>query len=446
MNDLVDQHRIFLHIQEDMRMKSGVAESKAHSTSGSSRWSTSRRNSDILIDHFTKYCEAFVKLAILVCIVNMLQGCFPLWGKVEIKGDNEQQLLGVWDSLKNSSDVQPVRMLYIHGMGIYTDMEFAQTFANSLTEKLNLTKGGCEEEIPLQNNLETSPGGQLPQAKLSICTYADSQRRTLQLYAVRWSPLTEGIKKAVLSYDSAENYEDDRVKYNREMKKEVMNESLSDPLLYLSPHYQDDLQLVMQQAICFIASRNDSCETVKPTMGVQQNNRGLFIITESLGSTMLYDTLKKIYRDGDSLKAAGEKLIRDSVVHYMFANQLPLLCLGRYDPAPGDKGRDCITNTGTKAAQQDKPLTIVAFSDPNDLLSYPLKKEQFQELAISNPVAVTNVLLNVEKWTLLYVFVHPHDAHTGHRKNADVLQIIACGIDNKKPKECKPAPTRAGMF
>lgn len=372
-------------------------------------------------------------------------------GGVKIKGDDDQKLPGVWDSLKKSSDVQPVRMLYIHGMGIYQSTNYVQPFAGRLTQKLGLTLKACEE-IPLQTEAKPPQlNRQLSHASISICSYADSQKRTLLLYTVLWSPLTAGIKKAVLGYDSAEIYVDDRAWLSKRIKKDVMNDSLSDPLLYLSPKYQPKLRLVMRQAICVVASRNDSCATMTPTMPAgQQNSEGLFIVTESLGSTMLYDVLREIYKEQDGLKEAGKKLINDSVAHYMFANQLPLLCLGRYSDAPDSEGWSCVTGVGTTkkddgADLRDKQFKIVAFSDPNDLLSYPLEKQQFKDFSESKSVAVTNVLLHVEKWAL-FGLAYPHTAHTGHRENADVLQIIACGIASKKPGECKPAPTLAGEF
>ncbi len=436
-------------------MKSVVAGFQKHSMRRFSRCSTSKTNSPgsmDQLDQFHEYCGIVVKLAVVVCLVSILQGCYPLVGVIKIQGDDEQQLSGVWESLKASSDLQPVRMLYIHGMGVYRSTNYVQPFASRLTQKLGLTLKACEK-IPLQTEAKPPQfNGQLSHASISICSYVDSQKRTLLLYTVLWSPLTEGIKKAVLGYDSAENYVDDRAWLSKRMKKDVMNDSLSDPLLYLSPKYQLKLRLVMRQAICVVASRNDSCATLTPTIPVgQQNSAGLFIVTESLGSTMLYDVLREIYKEQVGLKEAGKKLISDSVAHYMFANQLPLLCLGRYSDAPDSEGWSCVTGVGTTkkddgAELRDKRFRIVAFSDPNDLLSYPLEKQQFKDFAESNSVTVTNVLLHVEKWALVPGLAYPHTAHTGHRENADVLQIIACGITNKKPGECKPTPTLADEF
>lgn len=431
-------------------MSSGAAGLEMNDMRQFSRCTRSRINSQIFIDWLLQYGVVALEVAVLICIVSILHGCYPLVGGIEIQGDNELQLSGVWDSLKQSTEEQPVRMLYIHGMGIYHSTEFVEPFANRFTEKLGLTLKGCKENTLQTEAKSPRPGGQSPHALLSVCTYTGSQNRTLMLYTVLWSPLTEEIKKDVLGYDSAAIYEGERAFFSKTLKKDVMNDSLSDPLLYLSPNYQNKLRVVMQQAICFVASRNDDCATTKPTLtGIPLKNSGLFVITESLGSTMLYDTLKRIYRSGDGLKAAGEKLLRDSVVHYMFANQLPLLCLGRYNDDHGPGGRHCIDEGGTTKIlsyeSQDKPFKIVAFSDPNDLLSYPLKKQQFKDFSENKSVEVTNVLLHVEKWAFMGL-AYPHTAHTGHRESPDVLQIIACGIDNKKPKKCKPAPTLAGGF
>lgn len=382
------------------------------------------------------------RLFIVTCIVTTLQGCLPLW-HFEIQGENEQQLPGVWHSLQQSSPEHPVRMLYAHGMGIYWSTNYAQSFTSKLTEKLDLTpKGQCHPVKELQPAIKLAETGERAlNASLSICEYADTQGHTLRLYSLLWSPLTAWIKDSVLGYDSAAEYKEHRVRVNKEIKEELMNNSLSDPLLYLSPHYQPVLRLAMRQAICFVASGDETCGSTNPRMTrIRQDEDKLFIITESLASAMMYDTLKAIEQENKGLTptshAAG-KLLNNSVVHYMFANQLPLLCLGRYDPGSTHCVTDLLTAKAEPPLDSHTPLAIVAFSDPNDLLTYPLKKWQFQQFSLHRPVAVTNVLLNVEKWAWLFVFANPNTAHTGHRDNSDVIEIIACGIANKKAAPCR---------
>jgi hypothetical protein len=387
-------------------------------------------------------CSHAWSLFILTCMITTLQGCLPLW-HFEIQGANEQQLPGVWHSLQQSSPEHPVRMLYAHGMGIYWSTDYVQPFATKLTEKLGLApKNQCQPVKELEPAIKLAEaGGRNLNASLSICEYGDTRGHTLKLYTLLWAPLTARIKNSVLGYDSAAEYKDPRVRVNKDLKEELINDSLSDPLLYLSPHYQSVLQLVMRQAICFVASGNETCASTNPRLtGIQQDEDKLFIITESLASAMMYDTLKAITLENKDLKPASHaagKLLNNSVVHYMFANQLPLLCLGRYDPGSTHCVTDLLAAKIDPPLGSHAPLAIVAFSDPNDLLTYPLKKRQFQQFGLHRPVVVTNVILNVEKWAWLFVFANPNTTHTGHRNNSDVIEIIACGLANKKAATCK---------
>src|SRR5213596_1490751 len=109
------------------------------------------------------------------------------------------------------------------------------------------------------------------------------------------------------------------------------------------------------------------------------------------GSYMCYDTLLKMSR-GERIM--GEKeysadVVQDLIGHtnyvYMLANQLPLLELSEVsNPLPLGHAPDTAVKALAEIRRQNKPkirpqqppapfaLHLVAFSDPNDLLSYPL--------------------------------------------------------------------------
>lgn len=74
------------------------------------------------------------------------------------------------------------------------------------------------------------------------------------------------------------------------------------------------------------------------------------------------------------------------------------------------------------AAASVDGLTLVAFTDPNDLLSYTLQKEKYERPG----VAVHNVLVsNARTW--FGAFENPVDAHVRYLDNPDVGRLIACG-------------------
>jgi len=69
------------------------------------------------------------------------------------------------------------------------------------------------------------------------------------------------------------------------------------------------------------------------------------------------------------------------------------------------------------------PLTLVAFTDPNDVLSYTLPPERYA----SERVKVFNILVsNAPTW--LGLLERPDSAHLDYLKNPDVGRLMACGV------------------
>lgn len=64
---------------------------------------------------------------------------------------------------------------------------------------------------------------------------------------------------------------------------------------------------------------------------------------------------------------------------------------------------------------------MVAFTDPNDLLSYAL-----HEWAPLAPFPLADVIVSNEPTLFGYV-ERPDTAHTGYRDNRAVMRLIACG-------------------
>jgi hypothetical protein len=130
----------------------------------------------------------------------------------------------------------------------------------------------------------------------------------------------------------------------------------------------------------------------------------------------------------------------------MLANQLPLLTLADVQ-APGTADvaeatasakpyqslksvalqRNVATSEPVTGAPTASPkLSIVAFSDPNDLLSYPLPGWLQSENA-----SISNVSISVVQSALYVPFLgwiyNPEPAHTGYAINDDVVDLILNG-------------------
>ncbi len=129
---------------------------------------------------------------------------------------------------------------------------------------------------------------------------------------------------------------------------------------------------------------------------------------------------------GESLAAARQALAGTQII-YMAANQIPLLDLR--DPAeiaglaPAetlDRLRRAITPLDTLGAES-ADMKAVAFTDPNDLLSYEL------DTADDRNVNVRITIASV----LFFYFANPWEAHTGYLESEKVWQYIACGSDRE---------------
>ena len=121
---------------------------------------------------------------------------------------------------------------------------------------------------------------------------------------------------------------------------------------------------------------------------------------------------------------------------YMLANQLPLLELSevsnplplRHAPATAVKALAEIRRQNKPRARLQRPqaplaLHLVAFSDPNDLLNYPLDQSSIS----GSTIVYSNVAVSVERSAILGVFAWPMTAHTGHDKSKVVMDLLAFG-------------------
>jgi hypothetical protein len=171
-------------------------------------------------------------------------------------------------------------------------------------------------------------------------------------------------------------------------------------------------------------------------------------LSESLGSKVLGDALVC------STPAVAERvypqLARTSHL-FLGANQIPLLNLGHRGPGcpavlarrdrtplglrPGDGGVHGLAELikraqSVRAEFVAEPTIVVAFTDPNDLLSYTVASDDFGGLPVVN-VIVSN------DWTWFGAFENPLTAHEGYRVNDDVTDILRCGRRGVEGDACK---------
>ena len=81
----------------------------------------------------------------------------------------------------------------------------------------------------------------------------------------------------------------------------------------------------------------------------------------------------------------------------------------------------------------------MAFTDRNDLFTYPLQKEQLHLIGLTGDPL--NVIVENGGFTMILPsfpsITDPVKSHTGYQENPSVVKMLACGTVKKKLRECK---------
>jgi hypothetical protein len=249
---------------------------------------------------------------------------------------------------------------------------------------------------------------------------------TVRFHALVWSPLTAALKHQ-LDYDmtgtpsvctAAGECKPKRTSLNGYVKDNLLNDCLSDAVIYQGESHVP-IRDAMVRTIARVIDSNPDSEAP------------LVVVAESLGSKMLFDALSAMLESWQpQTRALGRQAARRLGLLFMAGNQLPILGLADQVPAlRASLTQDALQhfldlrrrqpNRRTETLQR---LAIVAFTDPNDLLSYRLLPARYA----APDVAVADVLVsNDSSWFGL--IENPMTAHLDYLANPDVGTMIACG-------------------
>jgi hypothetical protein len=249
---------------------------------------------------------------------------------------------------------------------------------------------------------------------------------TVRFHALVWSPLTSRLKRQ-LDYDATGTPTDcahdevckpKRAKLNGVVKDWLLNDCLSDALIY-----EGDSHETMRDAMV---------DTVSQVLEANPDDGGtLVVVAESLGSKMLFDALSSMLESNQPrTQALGRQAARRLGLVFMAGNQLPILGLAEQTlVARAMPAQDTLQRFLELRRRQPSPraggiarLGLVAFTDPNDVLSYRLLPARYA----APDVAVADVLVSNGR-TWLGLFENPLTAHLDYLANPDVGALIACG-------------------
>jgi hypothetical protein len=374
-----------------------------------------------------QYVGAFYKPApkeivvknILIALFVLLSACTTTPYRPPVVVSGSQPFSGIAELLAAAPDKE-LDVILVHGMCTHGQQWAFDTInlmaraANQNAAPIASSERAKEQGIDIVNATTQVAGG------------------IIHFSAFIWSDLTAPGKK-MLAYDNTgtpndcavnEECKPQRAKLNGQLKDTLLNDCLSDALIY-----QGERKESINSA--FIAAITNVVSTQ------MERNAGktvpLVLVSESLGSKMTFDALNLMAQEKGGVKAkrAGDSVVKRISYLYMGANQLPLLTLAdRAAQAAliGDDGRrgDALSEFLDRQPRSLVPqITVVAFTDPNDLLSYRLLPKQYGSKA-----AIANVLVSNDKTYFGYL-ENPYTAHTTYLENNDVTKAIVCGIPDK---------------
>ena len=334
-----------------------------------------------------------------------------------------------------------VKVVYVHGIGS-KQVGHSTELSNNLGRSL-----GLDVRAPRTKRIVlTTPalaGEQLGELNITRMT-DESRRRDLVFYELTWSVITQPAKDA-LAFDGSDLFRTRRANLNQVMRTFV-NDVAPDPIAYAGAK-REYIQSSVGQAMCWALSKSWSdlpmettgvtCGPGLPGFGSRVSVDELAFITHSLGSRATLDGLERIARilpDGDArYRGVASALSQRDIQVFMLSNQLPLLEAGEPPPKVIGTAADfCGPNAPRGRERIVDSLHAVAFSDPNDLMSYPVPLDWADEFIDPRLCAkITNIDINIAHVSSLGGVVtaaNPLTAHVGYAGDERVGGILAQGI------------------
>jgi hypothetical protein len=341
------------------------------------------------------------------------------------------------------------KVLFVHGVGDRYP-GYTTEFLEKLAKELNLD-ARSEGQKNIQLTTPLFPDWSLGNLRVTHLLNEQSGQE-LTFYELTWSEITRQ-EKALLNFDTSGEYDFRRARMNAMLKK-FSNDTSPDPIIYLGESRMPILA-AFAQSFCWMAtgewedlpkSGKHACTGLNDTSAGHIANDDYVIISHSLGSRIAIDGMQRIAtllaspqnRVPENQKItlstkAIEALQSHRIPIFMLSNQLPMLQLGRELPeVAGQEASFCTPEGANFKKRMVSETDIIAFSDPNDLLSYAIPPGFAEKYIDSRLCArITNVSVNIAK--IMDAFgmtdlANPLAAHVGYDTDDRVIAMIARGI------------------
>jgi len=344
------------------------------------------------------------------------------------------------------------KVMFVHGVGDHYP-GYTTEFLEKLAKELNLN---VRSEGPKNIELNTPLLPDKDLGNLRVTHLLNEQNgQELTFYELTWSEITRQ-EKALLYFDNSGEYDFRRARINAMLKK-FSNDTGPDPIIYLGQS-RVPILAAFAQSFCWMAtgdweelpkSGKHACTGLNDSNADHIAHDNYVFISHSLGSRIVTDGLQRVA----SILATPEKHFSENLKYtlstkaiqalqnqrvpiFMLSNQLPMLQLGRELPeVAGQEASHCDPKGADYKKRMLSETEIIAFSDPNDLLSYGIPPG-FSEKYIDSRLCanITNVNINIAK--IMDAFgltdlANPMDAHVGYDQDDRVVALIAKGIGNQ---------------
>jgi len=331
-----------------------------------------------------------------------------------------------------------LKVLMVHGIGSHKP-GYATQLSENLARELELPKVQENlKEINLMNPL--FPDMNLGSLRVTR-HFNDDGTREMLFYELTWDTIVEKEKETI-SFDNSGEYSYRRASINKTLKF-FINDTVPDLVMYYG-NFRQPIQMSIAQAMCWMVSAEWETLPDKTTVFCDKDNPRFLeniddeyvFITHSLGSRITSDALQflsEIVGKGEHSQKSEDILQNKEFTIIMLSNQLPLLQLGRDKPeVSGLINEICAPGAEREEERLFRELHFVAFSDPNDLFSYPIPPNYIDNMIDSRLCpTLTNVTLNVAHVKSLFgagELANPLAAHTNYDNDERVIKLIVHGI------------------
>ena len=335
-----------------------------------------------------------------------------------------------------------LKVIMVHGVGTHVPGYSARLSA-SLAQALDLTVVAPDaKSFPIES--PAFPGETL--GTLTVTRHTNAARdREMLFFELTWSPISQPAKDAI-AFDNTAVYARKRAAANN-IFKQFVNDVAPDPLVYTGTG-RERIQVTISQALCWAISADWQhlpdeqriCTPGTPGFASRLDADEFVFITHSLGSRITTDGLQRLTqvievegRNRPEAARVSQSFQDRGVKVFMLANQLPLLQSG-LAPASvqGAVPAYCRADGAEFANRLFKETELIAFSDPNDLLSYPIPdafvRDHVDSRLCPKQVNVTINIARVSSVLGLGEFANPLAAHVDYDDDERVIGLITRGI------------------